>query len=106
MNLPFYVVRSIGKMAYRVQAKSKDVDKSFFQSGLIRMFVMEELKKRNISSEQLISSARLQLNVAPTPQSKVQSPPQANSIVHTETSRKRNGKHIDKNYEAPKEQEE
>jgi hypothetical protein len=36
----------------------------------------------------------------------VQSPLQADNIVHTETSRKRNGKHIAKNDEAPKEQEE
>jgi hypothetical protein len=71
MNLPFYLFISIGKMAYRVQAKSKDVDKSFFQSGLIRMLVMEELKKRNIASENFISYAHLQLNVSPTPQYKV-----------------------------------
>jgi hypothetical protein len=32
----------------RVQAKSKVVDTNIFHSGLIRMLVMEELKKRNI----------------------------------------------------------
>jgi hypothetical protein len=36
----------------------------------------------------------------------VQSPLQSDSSVHTETCRKRNGKHIAKNDEAPKEQEE
>ena len=33
-------------------------------------------------------------------------PLQTDSIVHTETSRKRKGKHISKNDEAPKEEEE
>jgi hypothetical protein len=51
MNLPFYLFRSIGKMDDRVHAKSKAVDTSVFHSGLIRMLVMEELKKRNISWE-------------------------------------------------------
>jgi hypothetical protein len=48
MNIPFYLFRSIGKMADRVQAKSKAVDTSVFHSGLIKMLVMEELKKKNI----------------------------------------------------------
>jgi hypothetical protein len=106
MNLPFYLFRSIGKMADRVQAKSKAVDTSVFHSGLIKMLVMEELKKKNIDWEQFIASAHFQLNVAPTPQSKVQSPLQADNIVHTETSKKRKRKDIVKNDEAPKEQEE
>jgi hypothetical protein len=92
MNLPFYLFRSIGKMADRVQAKSKAVDTSVFHSGLIKMLVMEELKKKNIDWDQFIASAHLQLNVAPTPQSKVQSPLQVDNIVHTETSRKRKRK--------------
>jgi hypothetical protein len=106
MNIPFYLFRSMGKMVDRVQAKSKAVDTSVFHSGLIRMLVMEELKKRNIAWEKFIASAHLQLNVAPTPQSKVQSPLQDDSVVHTETRKKRKGKHIAKDDEAPKEQEE
>jgi hypothetical protein len=45
MNIPFYLFMSMGKMADKVQAKSKAMDTSVFHSGLIRMFVMEELKK-------------------------------------------------------------
>jgi hypothetical protein len=71
MNIPFYVIMSMGKMDDRVQAKSKDVEISVFHSGLIRILVMEELKKKNIAWEKFISSAHLQLNVAPTPQYKV-----------------------------------
>jgi hypothetical protein len=45
MDFPYYMLRSIGKMSDRVQAKSKDVDSSLFHSGLIRMLVSEELGK-------------------------------------------------------------
>jgi len=83
MNLPFYLFRSIGKMANRVQAKSKVVDTSVFYSGMIKMIMMEELNNKNIDWEQFIASAHFQLNVASTPQSKVQSPLQADNIVHT-----------------------
>jgi hypothetical protein len=59
MNIPYYLLRSMGKMDDRVQAKSKAMDTSVFHSGLIRMLVMEELKKRNIFWEQFIVSANL-----------------------------------------------
>jgi hypothetical protein len=49
MNIPFYLFRSMEKMVDMVQAKSKAVDTSDFHSGLIKMLVMEELKKRNIA---------------------------------------------------------
>jgi hypothetical protein len=92
-------------MANRVQAKSKEFDTSVFHSRLIKFIMMEELRKKNIDWEQFISSAHFQLNVASTPQSKVQIPLQANSIVHTETSKKRKSKCIVKNDEATKEEE-
>jgi hypothetical protein len=71
MNIPFYLLRSMGKMDDRVQAKSKALDTSVFHSGLIRMLVMEELKKINLSWEQFIVSANLQLDIASTPQSRM-----------------------------------
>jgi hypothetical protein len=71
MNLPFYLFRSIEKMSDRVQAKPKSVDTSVFHSSLINILVMEELRKKNIDWEALITSSHFQLNVAPTPQSKM-----------------------------------
>jgi hypothetical protein len=106
MNIPFYLFRSMGKMVDRVQAKSKVVDTSVFHLGLIRMLVMEELKKINLTWEQFIVSANLQLDVAPTPQSRVQSPLPASSVAQIETSKKRKGKHIAQDKEVPKEVEE
>jgi hypothetical protein len=89
-----------------VQYKSNEVDTSVFHLGLIKILVMDELKKKNIDQEQLISSTHFQLNVSPTPQSKVQILIQDDNIVHIETIRKTKRKYIAKNDEAPKEQEE
>jgi hypothetical protein len=49
MNIPYYLLKGIGKMGDKVQSKSKDVDSSFFHVGLIRMLVSEELGKKEIS---------------------------------------------------------
>jgi hypothetical protein len=46
----------------RVQDTSKDVDTSVFHSGLIRMLVLEELRKMNYPWEQFIVSAVRVLN--------------------------------------------
>jgi hypothetical protein len=69
MNIPFYLLRSIGKMSDMVQSKSKVVDTSIFHSGLIRMLVVEELRKKNISWEHFITFAHMKLDIAATPQS-------------------------------------
>jgi hypothetical protein len=41
MNIPFYLLRSMGKTSDRFQAKSKVVDTSVFHYGLIIMLVMK-----------------------------------------------------------------
>jgi hypothetical protein len=74
MNLPFYLFRSIGKMVDRVQAKSKKVDTSVFHSSIIKMLVMEELRKTSTDWETFLIASHFQLNVAPTPRSKRQNP--------------------------------
>jgi hypothetical protein len=89
MNLSFYLFRIIGKMADRVQAKSNLVDASFFHLGLINMLVMEELRKKNMDWEAFISSSHFQLNVAPTPQSKMKIPLHIDKTVNSEVNKKR-----------------
>jgi len=88
MNILFYLLRSMGKMSDRVQDKSKAVDTSVFHFGLIRMLVMEELKKRNIPWEQFIVYAHMQLDITYTPQSKMQSHLPSTSVAPARTSRK------------------
>ena len=71
MNVPYYLLRSIGKMSDRVQAKSKDVDSSLFHSGLIRMLVSEELGKKEISWKNFLVSSHFKMDPTPTPQSQI-----------------------------------
>jgi hypothetical protein len=72
MNIPYYLLRSIGKMEDRVQAKSKDVDSILFHSGLIKMLVSEELGKKEISRENFLVSSHFKLDPTPTPNHKLQ----------------------------------
>ena len=69
MNVPYYLLRSIGKMLDMIQAKSKYVDSSLFHSGLIRMLVSEELGKKEISWEHFFFTSHFKLDLASTPQS-------------------------------------
>jgi hypothetical protein len=71
MNIPYYLLKSIGIMADKVQEKSKDVDSSFFHVGLIRMLVSEELGKKDISWENFLVSSHFKLDPTPTPQSQI-----------------------------------
>jgi hypothetical protein len=71
MNIPYCLLRSIGKMADRVQDKSKDVDSNLFYSGLIRMLVYEELGKKEISWENFLVSSNFKLEPTPTPNHKL-----------------------------------
>jgi hypothetical protein len=73
----------------RVQDKSKEVDTSVFHSGLINMLVMEELRKKNMDWEAFITSSHLQLNVSPTPQSKMKILLDIDKTVNSEANKKR-----------------
>jgi hypothetical protein len=92
MNIPFYLLRSIGKMSDRFQSKSKAVDTIFFHSGLIRMLVSEELRKRNISWEHFITTSHMKLDIATTPQSQLPSPLPSTSAAPIGSNKKRKSK--------------
>jgi hypothetical protein len=67
---------------------------------------LEELKKRNIPWEQFIVSAHMKLDIASTPQSKMQSPFPSTSDAPAGTSKKRKSKSITQDQEVIKEVEE
>ena len=75
-------------MSDRVQAKSKQVDTNVFHSGLIKMLVMEESRKKNTDWETFLTSSQFQLDVSPTPQSKRQSPTLVEMTIHSDTRKK------------------
>jgi hypothetical protein len=44
LNLPFYLYRSLGKMADKVQARADQLKSSLFHFSLVKMLVVEELE--------------------------------------------------------------
>jgi hypothetical protein len=92
MNIPYYLLRSIGKMSDRIQSKSKAVDTSIFHSGLIRMLVSEELGKKDISWEHFVIASHFKFDIAATPQSQIASPLPSTSAAKAGTSKKRKGR--------------
>jgi len=92
MNIPYYLLRSIGDMLDGIQSKSKDVNTSLFHSGLIRMLVSEELGKQEISWEHFFVSSHFKLDLASTPQSQNASPLSSTIVVKLGTSRKIKGR--------------
>jgi hypothetical protein len=47
LNIPFYLLINLGKMLDKVQDKSKKLGTIVFHFDLIKMLVLEELKKTN-----------------------------------------------------------
>jgi hypothetical protein len=92
MNIPYYFLRSIGKMSDRIQSKSKDVDTSIFHSRLIRMLVSKELGKKDISWEHFFISSHFKLAIAATPQSHKESPLPYTNVAKVGTSKNRKGR--------------
>jgi hypothetical protein len=89
LNLPFYMLRSLGKMSDKVQAKSKKVDTNVFHSSMIKMLVLEELKKINSDRDDFLVASGFQPDVVNTPQTKRKIPTSVENIVHTKSSKRR-----------------
>jgi hypothetical protein len=87
MNIPYYLLISIGNMSDRIQDKSKYVDSSLFHSRLIRMLVSEELGKKEISRENFVVTSHFKLDLASTPKSHKASPLSPTSATKAGTSR-------------------
>ena len=49
LNLPFYLHRSLGKMAYQVKAQPSKIAGRLSHHGIIQLLVQELLKKRNMA---------------------------------------------------------
>jgi len=54
MNLPFYLWKSLIKMATRVQTHPKDINTSLFHHSLIKLLVEGEVRKKNQTWEQFL----------------------------------------------------
>jgi hypothetical protein len=47
MNMPFYLLKSLTKMASKVQPKPQNANNNLFHHGLIKLIVLEDLSRRN-----------------------------------------------------------
>jgi hypothetical protein len=45
INLPFYLLKSLTKMVVHVQTHSINIEHNIFHHGLIKLLIVEELKK-------------------------------------------------------------
>jgi hypothetical protein len=56
MSFPFYLLKSLTKMAKRVQSNPGTAHKSLFHQGLIKMLVLYALREVRVSWKQLLAS--------------------------------------------------
>jgi hypothetical protein len=70
LNLPFYLYRSLGKMVDKVQAKSKQIEHNVFHFGLIKLLVLEELRKTNGEWDSFFSTIGFSPEATSSPPSK------------------------------------
>jgi hypothetical protein len=92
MNIPYYLLRRIGKMSDRVHSKSKAIDTNIFHFGLIRMLVFEESGNKDISWEHFIIASHMKSDIVVTPQSQIASRLPSTSAAKVGTSKKRKSK--------------
>jgi hypothetical protein len=62
LNLPFYLYRSLGKMADRVQARVDQLKSSLFHFSLVKLLVVEELRKLNRDWDSFLTSTNISLD--------------------------------------------
>jgi hypothetical protein len=89
MNIPYYLLRSIGNMSDRVQSKYKVVDTIIFHYGLIIILVYEELGKKDISWEHFVIASHFKFDIEATPQSQIARPLPSTSVSKEGSSKKR-----------------
>ena len=49
INMPYFLLQSLSKMAKDVQRRAKDKMTSLFQCGLIKIIIKHELQKKNLT---------------------------------------------------------
>jgi hypothetical protein len=95
LNLPYYLFRSLGNMAGILQLRKGQGDAIIFHFSLIKLLVLEELRKRNQDWESFINSSSILVDTLSSPQSWRNTP---SSVERTATSipesyvKKRGGK--------------
>ena len=74
MNLPFYIHRSLGKIEDKFQGKKHNFENSLFHFGLIKLLVLEELKRKDLDWEAFLLSTGFSVEVVGSPHAKKKTP--------------------------------
>jgi hypothetical protein len=62
LNLPFYLYRSLGKMANKFQVRDDQLKSSLFHFSLVNFLVIEDLRKLNRDWDSFLASTNTPLN--------------------------------------------
>jgi hypothetical protein len=62
LNLPFFLYRSLGKMADTVQARDDQPKSSLFHFSLVKLLVVEEIRKLNRDCDSFLTSTNISLD--------------------------------------------
>jgi hypothetical protein len=62
LNLPFYLYRSLGKMADIVQARADQLKSILFYLSLVKLLVVEEIRKLNRNWDYFLTSTNIPLD--------------------------------------------
>jgi hypothetical protein len=65
LNLPYYLHRSLTKMSHKVQTKPDHIQNALFHFGLIKMIIVEELRKRERTWEHFLFWGGFELETQP-----------------------------------------
>jgi hypothetical protein len=96
LNLPFFLCRSLGKMAGSVQAKADQPGNNFFHFSLIKMLVVEELRHLNKDWNYFLVSANILRDPkGDIPLSAKESTLQSSGAREEDVTGKRKGKEIE-----------
>jgi hypothetical protein len=82
LNIPYYIFRSLGKMAAIVQVRRYQGEPGLFHFSLIKMLVLEDLRKRNLDWEVFVASSKIADDSLNNPQSMRDTP----SLVENTTT--------------------
>jgi hypothetical protein len=69
LNIPYYLFRSLGKMVDIIQVRRYQGEPSLFHFSLIKLFVLEELRKRSHNWEAFVASSQIAVDSLNNPQS-------------------------------------
>jgi hypothetical protein len=89
LNLPYYIFRILGKTVDNVQDKYDQVEPNVFHFHLIKLLVLEELKKAKRKWNYFFSASKFCVETTSSPPSKGSTPSTSNKAISSSLKRKK-----------------